>query len=223
MGKRFKEEAVLVIGLGRFGGAVAEELHKLGQEVLAIDEREAQVEFWSTQLPHVMQLDATNHAALRQIGAHEFKLAIVAIGTGIEASVLTTAALADIGVPEVWSKAITHAHGKILERIGAGHVIYPERDAGIRVARALSSELIDYTEVEDGFAMAKIRAPKRFHGQTLKDLGIRENFGVNVVGLKSPGSDFTASINRDTQIQSGDLLVVAGATAAVEGLTKLDH
>lgn len=127
---RFKHDApVLVIGLGRFGAATVSELDRLGREVLAIDDNDGLVQKWSERITHTVQADARNIDALRQIGAGEFSIAVVAVGSSIEASVLITANLVDLKVPQIWAKAISKSHGKILERIGANHVIYPEAEA----------------------------------------------------------------------------------------------
>ena len=208
-----RDDAVLVIGLGRFGGALAERLERMGTEVLAVDESQELVQEWSGKLTHVVQVDATNADALRQIGAHEFDIAVVAIGTVIEASVLTTSVLVDIGIREVWAKAISAPHGRILERLGASHVVYPERDAGLRIARLLKGELIDFIELEEGFAMAKVRAPKWCAGKSLNGPEIRDQYGVSVVGIKPSGGAFTAE---DAVIATGDVIIISGSTKSVE-------
>src|SRR5918998_59177 len=119
---------------------------------------------------------------MRQIGAHEVDIAVVAIGTGIEASLLSAGVLADLGVREIWAKAITTAHGRLLERIGAGHVVYPERDTGRRVAHLLSGRLMDYIEFDDGYAIVKMRAPEQTWDKTLAEAALRTRYGVTVVG-----------------------------------------
>lgn len=215
MAKNIHEGSVLVVGLGRFGSALAEDLQRLGHDVMAVDASAALVQEWSDRLTHVVQVDATSEAAMRQLGADGFPVAVVAIGTGIEASVLSTGVLIDLGVREVWAKAITASHGRILERIGAGHVVYPERDTGKRVAHLISGRLIDYIEFDDGFAIAKLRAPKEAHGQTLAEAALRSRYGVTVVGVKRPGQDFTYA-QPDTRVGAGDLLIVSGATTLVE-------
>ncbi len=214
MAKRPADDAVLVVGLGRFGGALAERLEKLGHEVLAIDEDPELVQEWSGKLTHVMQVDATNVDALKQIGAHEFKIAAVAIGTVIEASVLCTSVLVDLKIPEIWAKAISEPHGRILERLGASHVVYPERDAGTRVARLLTGELIDFTEFDGGFAMAKLRAPKALVGQTIHSAHTRTTFGVTIVSIKPAAGNFT--VDDGVEIRAGDLIVIAGDIKNVE-------
>jgi trk system potassium uptake protein TrkA len=209
------EGAVLVVGLGRFGSALAEDLQRLGHEVLAVDASSALVQEWSDRLTHVVQADATNEAAMRQLGADSFDMAVVAIGTGIEASVLSTGVLIDLGIREIWAKAITASHGRILERIGAGHVVYPERDTGKRVAHLITGRLMDYIEFDDGFAIVKMRAPREAHGRTLADSALRSKYGVTIVGVKRPGEDFTYA-RPETLVQSDDLLIVSGSSDVVE-------
>jgi trk system potassium uptake protein TrkA len=215
VGKSIHEGSVLVVGLGRFGSALAEDLQRLGHDVMAVDASGTLVQEWSDRLTHVVQADATNEAAMRQLGADGFSVAVVAIGTGIEASVLSTGVLIDLGVREVWAKAITASHGRILERIGAGHVVYPERDTGRRVAHLISGRLIDYIEFDDGFAIAKLRAPREAHGRTLAETALRSRYGITVVGVKRPGQDFTYA-QPHTEVGEGDLLIVSGATNLVE-------
>lgn len=215
MAKGIHEGAVLVVGLGRFGSALAEDLQRLGHEVLAVDASAALVQEWSDRLTHVVQTDATNEAAMRQLGADSFDMAVVAIGTGIEASVLTTGVLIDLGIREIWAKAITAAHGRILERIGAGHVVYPERDTGKRVAHLISGRLMDYIEFDDGFAIVKMRAPRQAHGRTLADSALRSKYGVTIVGVKRPGQDFTYA-RPETLVHPDDLLIVSGLSDVVE-------
>ncbi|MGH8869109.1 MAG: potassium channel family protein [Actinomycetes bacterium] len=208
-------DAVLVVGLGRFGGAVAQALDHLGHEVLAVDTDSALVQEWSGVLTHVVQADATHEAAMRQIGAADVDRAVVGIGSAIEASVLTTTVLKDIGIREVWAKADSAPHGKILTRIGANHVIYPEQVMGERVAHLLTGKLIDFIEFDDGYAIGKTRAPREAFDKTLADATLHSRYGVTVVGVKRPGTDF-ANARPETEVHQGDLLIVSGRTEAVE-------
>ena len=213
--QRERSDAVLVIGLGRFGSSIAEALDRLGHEVLAIDRNSTLVQDWSGRLTHVVEADSTNEESLRQVGAADFPVAVVGIGTSVEASVLTTANLVDLGIPHVWAKALSPAHGKILERIGATNVVYPERDAGERVAHLVSGKLLDYIEFEDGFAIVKMRPPRETRGFTLAEAQIRAKYGVTVVGVKSPGKDFTHAVP-STKVSAHDVIVVSGETALLE-------
>lgn len=202
--------AILVVGLGRFGSATAEALMNIGREVMAIEKSPDKVQEWSSKLTHVVEADATNIEALRQVGAADFSTAVVGIGSSIEASVLATANLIDIGIDQVWAKSISTAHGKILRRIGAEHVLYPETEAGMRVAHLVSSRMLDYIEFDEGhFAVVKMRPPKEVQGFTLAESKIRSTYGVTVVGIKSPGRDFTYA-EMNTRVHSQDVLIVAG-------------
>lgn len=204
-------DAVLVVGLGRFGSSIAEELTALGHEVLALDRSPALVQEWSGRLTHVVEADSTSEDALRQVGASDFQVAIVGIGTSVEASVLTTAVLVDLGVKQIWAKALTASHGKILSRIGATNVVFPERDAGNRVAHLVSGRMMDYIEFDDDYAIVKMRPPRETHGFTLQQAQLRSKYGVTVVGVKSPGEDFTYAIP-STKVHPNDVLIVSGRT-----------
>jgi trk system potassium uptake protein TrkA len=213
-------DAVLLVGLGRFGSATADALARLGHEVLAIDTDALLVQEWSGRLTHVVEADATSVATLRQLGAGEFQKAVVAIGNDIEASLLSTLALVEVGVGEIWAKAITLAHGRILERIGAAHVIFPEGEMGERVAHMLSGKMIDFIEFGDGFAIAKTGVPREAAGRTLAEAKLRGKYGVTVVGVKSPGEDFTYA-RADTPVRADDLLIVSGPTDLVEKFSAI--
>ncbi len=211
---------VLVIGLGRFGAGAAGQLDRLGREVLAVDESQSLVQKWSERVTHAVQADARNIDALRQIGAQDFSVAVVAVGSSIEASVLITANLVDLGIPQIWAKAISQSHGKILARIGANHVIYPEAEAGERVAHLVSGRMLDFIEFDDDFAMVKMYPPKSIRGVALSETDIRKKFGVTVVGVKSPGTEFTYA-TAETVISNHDLIIVSGNSSAIEKFSAL--
>lgn len=215
MARGIHQGAVLVVGLGRFGSALAVKLEQLGHEVMAVDASAALVQQYSDQLTHAVEADATSEAAMRQLGAADFDRAVVAIGTGIEASLLSTGVLIDLGVREIWAKAITVPHGRILERIGATHVVYPERETGHRVAHLISGQLMDYMEFDDGFTIVKMRAPREAHGRTLAESALRTTYGVTIVGVKRAGEGFVYA-KPETRVQAGDMLIVAGSNQLVE-------
>ena len=211
---------VLVIGLGRFGAATAGQLDRLDREVLAVDADGTLVQKWSERVTHAVQADARNIDALRQIGAQEFSIAVVAVGSSIEASVLITANLVDLKIPQIWAKAISQSHGKILSRIGANHVIYPEAEAGERVAHLVSGRMIDFIEFDDDFALVKMYPPKPIRGVALGDSHVRTKYGITVVGVKSPGKDFTYA-TAETVISNHDLIIVSGNSADIEKFASL--
>ena len=200
--------AVLVIGLGRFGAALADQLDNLDIEVLAVEKDPALVEKWSKRLP-VVEADASDPRALDQIGAKDFGAAVVGVGTSLEASVLITGNLVDIGIPEIWAKAVSVEHQRILERIGAHHVVLPEAETGNRVAHIVGGRMLDYIEIEDGFTVVKMNPPQETHGFTLEELDLAEKYGVRVIGVKAPGEDFEYA-TPETRIGKTDFLVVAG-------------
>jgi trk system potassium uptake protein TrkA len=199
---------VLVIGLGRFGAALADMLDNLDIEVLAVERDPDVVERWSKRLP-VVEADASDARALDQVGAKDFTAAVVGVGTSLEASVLITGNLVDIGISEIWAKAISAEHARILTRIGAHHVVLPETESGRRVAHIVGGRMLDYIEVEDGFTVVKMRPPQETHGFTLDELALQDQYGVHVIGVKAPGVDFEYATPQ-TRIHRDDLLVVAG-------------
>ena len=213
-------DEVLVIGLGRFGSALAETLEHLGYEVLGVDTDAAVVQEMSGTLTHVVEADSTNIAALRQLGAGDFQAAVVCIGGDMEASILTTAALTDLNIPNIWAKAITESHGRILRRVGAHAVVFPEHDMGVRVAHMVTGRMIDYIELDEGFALVETLAPTEAHGKTLLEASLRAKHDVTVVCIKPIGEPFTYA-TPDTLINEGDILLVAGETKHVERFANL--
>lgn len=212
---RQNSDSVLVIGLGRFGASLAYTLERLGTPVLAIDTSAELVQENASLLTHVIQADATQAEVLSEIDAASFSVAVVGVGSSVESSVLITANLVDLGGPVIWAKAISAPHGKILRRIGAHHVTFPEADAGNRVAHLVNGRLMDFIEFDDDFAIVKMRPPKEVHGASLTDSDIRQRFGVTIVGVKSPGKDFHYAAP-DTVIQPHDVVIVAGETSKIE-------
>lgn len=221
MARRNRDRSILLIGLGRFGGAVATTLVKLGYEVLAVDSDADLVQSYSDKLTHVVQADTTNPSALEQLGAADFHKTVVAIGTDIEASILTTSALVDLGIEEIWAKAVTEAHGRILRRVGAHNVVFPEADMGERLAHVVTGKMIDYIELDEHFALIETCAPEAIVGKTLGQAEVRRKYGITVVCIKSEGQAFTYA-TADTPIRHDDILVVAGETDKAEAFAALD-
>lgn len=217
-----KGDSVVVIGLGRFGSSVAQSLMRLGHDVMGIDRDSEPVHEWADLLTHAVQADSTNVNVMRQMGVADFAHAIVGIGTDLAASLMTIMALTELGIKDIWVKAMTKEHGQIAERIGAHHVVYPEADMGERVAHLITGRMMDFIEFEDGFAIAKIHAPTPTHNRALADSSVRESFGVTVVGIKRAHEDFQHA-TPSTRILPGDLLIVSGPTRKIEefaGQTK---
>jgi len=204
-----------VLGLGRFGASLAQELVRRGTEVLGIDRDPVLVQRYADVLTHAAVADTTDEESLRQLDVADYPRAVVGIGTDLEASVLTTAALVDLGIPQIWAKATNRQHGKILERVGAHHVVLPEHDMGERVAHLVTGRMIDYIKFEDDFALVKTAAPRDLVGKTLAEARVRSRHGITVVGIKRLGQPFTYA-TQDTVIEPGDLLIVSGRVHEVE-------
>jgi trk system potassium uptake protein len=208
------DDGILLIGLGRFGSAIALTLGRLGHDVLAVERSPQLVQQYSGRFP-LVEADATNPEALVQLGARDFRVAVVGVGTSLEASVLITGNLVDLGTPQIWAKAISNEHARILHRIGAHHVVLPEADAGNRVAHLVSGKLLDYIEVEDGFTIVKMRPPRETQGFTIGQAQINKRYGVTVIGVKPPGEDFLYA-DDDTRISANDILIVSGHADLLE-------
>jgi trk system potassium uptake protein TrkA len=206
---------IVVIGLGRFGSAMASTLIDMGHEVLGLDADPERVQQHSGLLTHVAEADTTNEKTLRQLGVADAVTAVVAIGADVEASVLTTGALVDIGVPNIWAKALTKPHGRILERVGAHHVVYPEADMGARVARLVTGALIEYFALDEDFVLVEMRVPRNLSGKRLGDTDLRANYKVTVVCIKPEGQPFTYAESATT-LGEHDVIVVAGHRADIE-------
>lgn len=208
-------DSVVVIGLGRFGGSVAQSLMDLGHDVMGLDAEAEPVQQWADHLTHAVQADATNAQVLRQLGVADFSHAIVGIGTNLASSLMTVMALTELGIGDIWVKAMTPEHGQLAQRIGAHHVVYPEADMGERVAHLITGRMMDYIEFDDGFAIAKIRAPSLTHHKSLAESNVRERFGVTVVGVKRTNEDFRHA-TPETVVLPQDLLILSGPTKRVE-------
>lgn len=207
-----------VIGLGRFGTSVATTLHNNGYEVLAIDNNNDRVQEVMDEVTHVVQADAIDEETLKSLGIRNFDVVIVAIGHDIQSSILVTVILKELGVKFVVAKAQTELHGKVLSRVGADKVVYPERDMGIRVANNLvSSKLLDHIEISPEYSILEIMAPDRFVGQTLRQSALRAKFGVNVIAIKRR-KDMIVTPKADELIESSDILLAIGKVEKIRNL-----
>lgn len=211
---------VVVIGLGRFGGSLAIELTRGRYDVLGIDSDPGIVQRYADELTHAAVADTTDADAMRQVGVPDFPLAVVGIGTDLEASILTTSLLVDFGIPNIWAKATSRQHGRILERIGAHHVVLPEYEMGERVAHLVTGRMLDFIEFEDDYALVKTRAPEEATGRPLGESRLRSKYGVTVVGIKRPGEGFTYA-TPETMVHTGDILILAGKTPDVERVANM--
>ena len=216
-----KRKPVLVVGLGRFGGAVARTLERMGHEVLGTDISPVEVAAYADDLTQTVEADCTDMTCLRQLGASDFEAAVVGIGSDIEASVLTVLALSDMGITNIWAKATNEKHARILERTGATHVVFPEERMGERVAHLLNERLLDFIDFGDDFAIARLAAPEPIIGLPLGTSECRRKHDVTVVGVKREGKDFIHAVP-DTLILPGDVLVVSGRIDRIEAFAALD-
>lgn len=208
-------DSVVILGLGRFGSALGQELMRVGVEVLGVDSDPEIVQEHAALFTRAIQADATSEEALRQIGVPEFERVVIGIGLDIEASLLTASLLRTFGVAEVWAKAITDAHGRILEQLGVEHVVYPEVEMGRRVAHLVRGRMQDFVAFEDDFAMVRCEAPARALGRPLAQVGLRAEFGVTVVAVHRAGGGWEYA-TAETVLARGDEVVVTGATRSAE-------
>lgn len=218
--RKTDENGIVVIGLGRFGSQLARSLAQLDHDVLAIDRSQERVQHWSTELERVVQADGTEESALRQLGVADFRRVVVAIGASVEASVLTVLALTELGIPQIWARATSEKHAKILDSVGAQHVIFPEAETGERVAHLIVSRMLDFIEFDEELAIAKVRVPGSMVGRSLRDLTPAERYGVMVVGAKLPGERFRYA-SPDTVLRPGSVLIVEGSIGQVQRFASL--
>lgn len=210
-----------VIGLGRFGGSVCRELTRQGVEVLAIDISEERVNEVKNIVTHAVILDSTDENALKSIGIRNFDHVIVAIGEDIQASILTTLMLSELGVKHITVKAQNDYHEKVLQRIGAHLIVHPERDMGVKIAHSIASNnVLDYLELSDKHSIMELVAGRKIDGKTLIELNIRAKYGINIIGIKR-GEELIISPPANEQILYGDVLIVIGADVDIERFEKV--
>jgi len=212
-----KGDNVVVIGLGRFGSALARSLTQLGHDVMGIDKNAEQVQAWADHVTHAAQADSTSVNVMRQLGVADFSHAVVGIGSDLASSLMTVMVLTELGVKDIWVRAFTMEHGQIAQRIGAHHVVYPEAEMAERVAHLITGRTVDYLEFDDGSAIAMIYAPLPVHHRPLGDDGILGNFGVTVIGVKHANKDFQQATPL-TVVLPGDLLIISGPIQKVAEL-----
>lgn len=210
----------MVCGLGRFGKSLALELVHEGTDVLGIDSEEQIVQSLAGRLTHVVQADATNEEAMRQLSVHEFDRAVIGVGNDLEASILTASVLLGLGIPNVWAKAISNSHARILTQLGVHHVVRPEHDMGKRVAHLVRGRMIDYIEFDEDYAIVKTNPPRSIVDRPLGETTIRSRHGVTVVGVKRPGGPFTYA-TAETVCAADDLILVSGPADRVERFSEL--
>ena len=209
---------VAVLGLGRFGSAVARELARLGHDVLAVDADERAAQNLSSEVSHAAQADITDREALQDLGLRDFDTAIVAVSSRLEVSILATALLKRLGVKRIVAKAASELHGSILEEVGAHRTVYPERETGVRVAHSFASPgVLDYLDVAPGYGLARVPVTRAWAGKTLGELDLDTTCGVTAV-LLGRGGDVIVAPNGSELLRAGDALIVAGLDEHLERL-----
>jgi trk system potassium uptake protein TrkA len=215
-----KKKQFAVIGLGRFGGSICKSLSEQGLEVLAIDFDEDKVNEFSSIATHAVIADTTDESVLKSLGIRNFEHVIVAIGDNIQASILTTLILKELGVIHITVKAQNDYHEKVLRKIGADKIVHPERDMGIRIAHHITSNsVLDYLELSEEHSIVEVIASKKMDGKTLIELDVRAKFGVNIVAIKEEDK-INVSPQADQLIHRGDILIVIGGDEDISRLEK---
>jgi trk system potassium uptake protein TrkA len=211
----------VVIGLGRFGYSVATTLYSLGNDVLAIDSSEETVQQISDSVTHAVQADATEESSLKTLGIRNFDVAVVGMGSDIQGSIIVTLLVKEMGVKYVIAKAQNELHAKVLYRLGADRVVFPEREMGVRVAHNLtSSNLLDYIELSPDYSIAEIVAIPEWRNKTLREANMRAKYGINVMAIKRD-NEINVSPGADDTILPGDILVVIGGNDELNEIEKL--
>lgn len=214
-------KSYIVIGLGKFGTEAAKRLCEFGCEVLAIDRKPELVQPVSNLVTQAVVGDARDKEVLRALGAKDFECAIVAIGDNLADSVLATMNLKELGVPYIVCKASDETHRQVLLKLGADRVVIPEQEHAHRLAKNLSSpNVLDYIELSEEYGIIEIPAPKGWQGKSLKELNVRAKLGVNIIAVEKAGK-INVSPAADYRIESEDILVVLGDTAALDAVQKL--
>lgn len=218
--RRQEKKQVLVIGLGRFGSAIAQTLCEDGVQVMGIDRRMDLVEEMRDSLTQAIQADSMDRDAMAALGVGEFETAFVTMGSDVKASCVTTMLLKELGVKHVVAKASDDFHGRMLEKLGADKIVFPERDMGKRIAHNLvSGNLLEYIELSPDFSMAEILADPAWSDRTLSELHLRDQLGINVVAVRS-GEKFNPLPTSGTVIQEGDIMLVVAGEETLLGLNK---
>ena len=217
-------KSFLVIGMGRFGTAVAQELAELGQEVLAIDENEEDVQRVAEDVTQAMQGDAQDEAVLRAVGVRNFDCCVVAVGTDMEASILITVMLKELGAKYIVAKARSAVHAKVLERVGADRVVLPESEMGRKLAQRLAhTNVVDFIGVSDEYSILEVHTPKSWVGKSLVQLAVRQKYKVNVLAVRhGENGTLDASPKPNMAIEPNDLLLIMGENKFVDKVVELD-
>ena len=213
----------LVIGLGRFGTSVAKTLYEAGENILGIDVSEELVQdrINNNILKNAIIGDASDGKILKDIGAENFDVAFVCIGD-IEASVMIALNLKELGIKTIIAKAINKKHGKVLTKIGATEIVYPEEHMGKRIAElTMNTDIIEHLKFTDNFVLVEVKAPSIFWNNSLIKLDVRNKYNINIVGIKKAKGEFLPNPTANVIIEEGDILVIITDKKTVESFNKL--
>lgn len=209
-----------VIGLGRFGGSICRALLEQGMEVLAMDKNEDRVNEFASIATHAVIADTTDENVLKSLGIRNFDTVIVAIGEDIQSSILTTLILKELGVNHITVKAQNDYHEKVLRKIGADHVVHPERDMGRRIAHYIvSNNVLDYLELSDEYSIVEIKVNELLSGHSLVELDVRAKYGLNIVAIKR-GKEIIVSPSAEDPLRLEDILIIIGADSDINRFEK---
>ncbi len=213
----------VVFGLGKFGRSVAQTLAENGKEVLAIDNNEEIIQDIADVVTHAVQADVTDSDALKALGVGNFDVAVIAISNNLQASIMSTILAKEMGVPYVIAKASNDIHKRVLEKVGADKVIFPEREIGVRIANNLVSEtFVDFIELSDDYSIVELSVVEEWAGKSLKELNMRVNYGINVMAIRK-GDNISITPGPDLVLQSADILVVIGANPDLWKISARAH
>lgn len=203
-------KSFVIIGLGRFGTAIASELSALGHEVLAVDVDEERVQQVADHVTHAVTGDGRNIEVLRALGVRNFDCVVVAMGSDVGNSALITLNLKELGVKEVICKAQSHVHSRVLEKIGADRVVFPEYEMGAKLAQGLSSSnVLNFIELSEDYGILELSAPQSWQGKSLRELDVRNRHHVNVIAIRKNG-ELNVAPSPDLPLESGDQVVALG-------------
>lgn len=215
-----EKKQYVVIGLGRFGTSIARTLYELGNDVLAVDSDEESIQNIAPYVTHAIQADATDEENLKSLGISNFDVAVIGIGVNVQDSVMITLLVKEVGVKYVVAKANTELHAKILYKIGADKIVFPERDTAVRVAHNLvSSNILDYIELSSEYSIAEMLSIDEWHGKTLGELNMRTRYGINIVAIKRHG-EINISPTADYKILE-DIIVAIGGCKQIGRLESM--
>lgn len=215
----------VVVGLGRFGLSIAKTLYENGENVLVIDNDEdiIQEAVNSSIIENAITADATDPVVLKNLGINNFDVAFVCIGSNIQDSILVTLTLKELGIPRVLAKAMTEAHGRVLSKIGADEVIYPEVYMGNRIAmKEIEPNIVEHMKFTDNYILVEIKAPVSFFGKNLEKLALRKNYKVNIIAIKKENGEMEITPMGDTVIEKGDTMIVITDTKTSKELEELN-